>query len=124
MGSLSRAAVALEQIEFARTYTKMFLEDLTPEEWFWQPPEAVTHIAWQVGHLAIAEFGLACLRMRERPGRKDKGCRLPAAVDSGRLGSTASRRCAFSGGAAVAVAAIPSSVCPICAARNSRSGNS
>jgi hypothetical protein len=72
MDSVSRAAVALEQMEFARGYTKMFLEDLTPEEWFWQPPEPVTHVAWQVGHLAIAQFGLVCLRMRgEQPGDEE-----------------------------------------------------
>ena len=39
----------------------------TPEElWFRQPSEGITHIAWQVGHLATSQYLLCCVRMRGR----------------------------------------------------------
>jgi hypothetical protein len=57
-------AFALKQIEFARRYTSRLLDDLTAEDWFRMPHEGVTHIAWQVGHLAFAEYRLALLRVR------------------------------------------------------------
>lgn len=56
--------VARRQIEFARGYTKRLLADIEPDEWFQMPGGATTHIAWQVGHLAMAEYGLVLLRMR------------------------------------------------------------
>ena len=37
-----------------------------PAEWFRQPTEGVTHIAWQVGHLALAEYWLTLERIRGR----------------------------------------------------------
>jgi hypothetical protein len=56
----------LEQIRFARTYTLQLLEDVEPASWFRRPAEGVTHIAWQVGHLAMAEYRLALERVRGR----------------------------------------------------------
>ena len=65
---MSRLELALSEIHVARTYTLRLLNDLAPEDWFRQPAEGVTHIAWQVGHLAMAEFRLALERIRgERP---------------------------------------------------------
>jgi hypothetical protein len=40
------------------------LDQTRTEDWFRQPPGGVTHIAWQVGHLAFAEYRLALLRIR------------------------------------------------------------
>src|SRR5690606_3823125 len=31
---------------------------------FWQPAAGITHVAWQVGHLAMAEYRLALERIR------------------------------------------------------------
>ncbi len=62
----SRVEIALKQIEFARSYTMTLLEDLSEEEWYWQPEPAVTHIAWQLGHLAMAQYGLTLFRQRGR----------------------------------------------------------
>ena len=62
----SRLEMAIRQIEFARQYTERLLVDLTDEEWLWQPSGAVSHIAWQVGHLAMAQYGLRLLRIRGR----------------------------------------------------------
>jgi len=52
--------LAIQQIEFARSYTLSLLADIAPEEWFTMPPGCSTHVAWQVGHMAMAEYGL-CL---------------------------------------------------------------
>jgi hypothetical protein len=68
---------AIEQIEFARNYTLRLLDHTDQSDWYRSPPGGVTHIAWQVGHLAIAEYFLACVRIRgERP--EDEGL-IPAA---------------------------------------------
>lgn len=48
----------------ARRYARMFLDDLEPDQWAWQPGEGQTHIAWQVGHLAVAQYSLALMRIR------------------------------------------------------------
>ena len=65
---MTRAVEALKEIEFARRYTEELLADVGPGEWFKMPTEGVTHIAWQVAHLAMAEYGLTQLRQRgKRP---------------------------------------------------------
>jgi hypothetical protein len=70
--SMSRLKLALEQIVFARNYT-LGLLDQTPEaEWFRQPPAGVSLVAWQVGHLAHAEYRLALWRIRG-PQPQDEG---------------------------------------------------
>jgi hypothetical protein len=47
------------------------LDTLEPAEWFKQPTEGVCHLAWQVGHLATAEYSLALDRVRG-PRREDE----------------------------------------------------
>jgi hypothetical protein len=60
--------LAVEQITFARGYTVRLLDATDPTDWFRQPG-GVTHLAWQVGHLAMAEYRLALNRIRgPRPG--------------------------------------------------------
>jgi hypothetical protein len=66
MSPRDRLEVALQQIEYARKYTHSLLADVTDNEWFHCPPGAQTHIAWQVGHLAMAEYGLCLFRVRGR----------------------------------------------------------
>jgi uncharacterized damage-inducible protein DinB len=61
---MNRLEIALDQIKTARRYTLNLLNDLAPDDWFRQPNEGITHIAWQVGHLAMAEYWLALKRMR------------------------------------------------------------
>jgi hypothetical protein len=58
--------LAIRQIEFARGYTLSLLDGLTDEDWFRRPAEGITHIAWQIGHLAMAEYGLCLFRIRGR----------------------------------------------------------
>ena len=58
--------IALDNMERTRARTKTFIADLTPDQWFWCPSEMVTHIAWQVGHLAVAQYNLCLRRVRGR----------------------------------------------------------
>jgi hypothetical protein len=68
---MSRLQLAIEQIVFARNYTIGLLEQTPEGEWFRQPPGGVSHIAWQVGHLAFAEYRLALWRIRGRQPQDD-----------------------------------------------------
>lgn len=58
--------LAVAQMESARRYTLQLLDGLSPDQWFWTPAAPTTHIAWQVGHLAVAEYGLMLFRQRGR----------------------------------------------------------
>lgn len=61
-----RLEIAREQIEFARSYSQQLIEDIPEAEWFTIPQGCMTHIGWQVGHLAVAQYGLMCFRQRGR----------------------------------------------------------
>jgi hypothetical protein len=61
---VSRISDALAQIELARKYTRELLDTFAEDEWFKMPSEGVTHLAWQVGHLASAEYFLCLTRAR------------------------------------------------------------
>ena len=61
---MTRLQAALDRIEFARRYTVRLLETIDPADWFRMPAEGVTHVAWQVGHLAMAEYRLCLERIR------------------------------------------------------------
>jgi len=61
---MSNAQLALARINSARAYTLTLLEDLNEDDWFFVPSQVQTHIAWQVGHLAMAEYRVALERVR------------------------------------------------------------
>jgi DinB superfamily len=61
---MSALKLAIEHILFARRYTVGLLSDVDPADWFRMPSEGVTHVAWQVGHLAFAEYRLVLERVR------------------------------------------------------------
>ena len=63
---MSRLSESLEQISFARRYTLERIETVPLTEWFTVPPGGVSHIAWQVGHTAMAEYRLCLERLRVR----------------------------------------------------------
>jgi hypothetical protein len=63
---MSRLREALDQIDFARRYTRERIETIPLADWFTIPPNGVTNMAWQVGHLAFAEYRLCLLRLRPR----------------------------------------------------------
>src|ERR1044072_946930 len=58
--------LAIQQIEFVRGYTLSILEEIDQGQWFTMPAGCPTHVAWQVGHLAMAEYGLCLFRQRGR----------------------------------------------------------
>lgn len=58
-----RLVQVLDQIRAARSYTLEMLADLRPTEWFLMPG-SVTHIAWQIGHVATAQYRLCLDRIR------------------------------------------------------------
>lgn len=60
---------ATGQIQFARQYTRELLEATPAERWFEIPGGFSSNIAWQVGHLAVSQYGLLMFRIRGRdPG--------------------------------------------------------
>jgi len=65
---------ALGQIDWTRRYTLELLAATPRELWFERPQLAIgesrlpTHIAWQVGHLAVSQYGLLMFRIH---GRRD-----------------------------------------------------
>lgn len=54
------------QIQSARDYLRGMIADLQEAEWFVMPDGIETHAAWQLGHLAMAEYGLCLFRQRGR----------------------------------------------------------
>ena len=58
--------LAIQQIEFARAYSLATLDGIDESDWFAMPPGCPTHLAWQIGHLAMAEYGLCLFRQRGR----------------------------------------------------------
>lgn len=67
-----RLQQALDQLRSTRAYTLEMLADLQPQDWF-AMPGGVTHIAWQVGHLAMAQYRLCLDRIR---GERESDGRL------------------------------------------------
>ncbi|MCA9120876.1 MAG: DinB family protein [Planctomycetaceae bacterium] len=66
MSDDTKLELARKQIEFARSYTKTLLADLDTDDWFSIPVGSASHVAWQVGHLAMAQYGLCLFRIRGR----------------------------------------------------------
>lgn len=62
----SHRALILGQIAFQRAYTKQLLESVPSTDWYQIPDGAATCIAWQVGHLAVSQYGLMLFRQRGR----------------------------------------------------------
>ena len=56
--------IAIRQIESARAYTWTLIGDLADDEWFTQVAGMPSHIAWEVGHIAMAQYALSLLRVR------------------------------------------------------------
>lgn len=58
--------LAIDQIRFSREYTMTLLDQIPADHWFTIPASGHTNIAWQVGHLAMAQYGLCLFRIRGR----------------------------------------------------------
>lgn len=62
---MSQLAVAISQINATRQYTLGLLADLPADAWFYMPTPAVTHIAWQVGHISNSQYRIGVAFNRE-----------------------------------------------------------
>lgn len=61
-----RVEGAIDKLKLARKYGSQFYENLSDDEWFWSPTGYTTHVAWQVGHMAVSEYNLCIRRVRGR----------------------------------------------------------
>lgn len=86
MATPARLEAAIDRLRRARGFTRQFLPDLTSTEWFWSPPQFTTHVAWQVGHLAVAQYNLCLRRVRGRTA-DDQTLISDAFIDAFKLGS-------------------------------------
>ncbi|HEY1598529.1 MAG TPA: DinB family protein [Pirellulales bacterium] len=69
---MAQGNTAWTEIDAARHYSLSLLDDFSQKDWFRQPAEGVTHIAWQVGHLSAAQYLLGLTRLRgELPADKE-----------------------------------------------------
>ncbi len=66
MSDQPQLEIARKQIVFAREYTQSLIADVDEDLWYTIPAGNVTHIAWQIGHLAMAQYGLCLFRIRGR----------------------------------------------------------
>lgn len=82
--------IILEDLQQARAYANDMLSHIDESVWFRQPSDNVNHIAWQVGHLTIAQYGLCLKRVR---GVREDDAKLFDVLEFGELfgkGSTPS----------------------------------
>ncbi len=56
--------IILEDLKQARMYANDMLSHVDESLWFRQPAEGINHVAWQVGHMTIAQYGLCLKRVR------------------------------------------------------------
>ena len=70
--TLTEAAVlagrdqALAQVRWMRQYGMQLIESVPHELWYTIAPGMSTHLAWQVGHMSVAQYGLMLFRQRGR----------------------------------------------------------
>lgn len=72
MSNRVRLDAASERMRGSRKVTQSFLGDLTAAEWYWSPKEFTTHVAWQVGHIAVGQYSLCLRRVRGRTAADEK----------------------------------------------------
>ncbi|MEM9825013.1 MAG: DinB family protein [Planctomycetota bacterium] len=67
-GEAATAALraALDQFTFARHYTRTLLDATPMDLWFQIPAGFPANVAWQVGHMTVASYGLLLFRIRGR----------------------------------------------------------
>lgn len=55
-----------QQLRWTRQYTLQLVESIPPSLWYVRPTGVSTHVAWQIGHLAVSQYGLMLFRQRGR----------------------------------------------------------
>ena len=62
----------IQRIASARQYTLDLIQDIDDAQWFEQPAGAATHVGWQIGHIAMAQYALCLMRVRDsQPGDRN-----------------------------------------------------
>lgn len=61
-----RVPALVDALVFARGYTVSLLDSIPESDWFLMPVGCPSHVAWQVGHLAMAEARLIVERVGGR----------------------------------------------------------
>lgn len=84
--SRTQVQAAVERLEMSRRRVKEFTADLTVDQWFWHPAEYITHIAWQIGHLAVSQYNLCLRRVRGRT-KEDETLISDSFIEHFKLGS-------------------------------------
>lgn len=79
----SRRDYVIDHLQKTRSYTLSLVDTFDPDDWFKTPREVATHLAWQVGHLAFAEYALGLRRLR---GELPEDDRIMAASLRGAFG--------------------------------------
>ena len=51
---MNRVPALIDTLVFARGYTVSLLDTIPTAEWFVTPAGCPSHVAWQVGHLAVS----------------------------------------------------------------------
>ena len=74
---MSRLQSAIDMICKVRSYTENLLDNTVPDDWFRRPGEGLTHIAWQVGHLAVVEYLMCINTSQSSRGPGDALPKLP-----------------------------------------------
>lgn len=62
---MTLATMILEDLQQVRAYANDMLSHVDESLWFRQPTEGINHVAWQVGHMAIAQYSLCVKRIRD-----------------------------------------------------------
>lgn len=65
MPTTERLDIAVKQLQFARRYLESMIADIADDDWF-RMPDGISHVGWQVAHLAMAQYGLCLFRLRGR----------------------------------------------------------
>jgi DinB superfamily len=63
---MNRISLLFDALVFARGYTVSLLDTIPVADWFAMPAGCPTHVAWQIGHLAMAEARLVVERIGGR----------------------------------------------------------
>ena len=61
---MSNLSTVIDQIKTTRQYVLQILGGVDESLWFRMPTEGVTHVAWQVGHMTVAQYRLGIVRLR------------------------------------------------------------
>ncbi len=63
---------AIQRLQRTRDYTNQLLAGVEENLWFIMPAGCPSHIAWQVGHIAMAQYAVCLMRVRDaQPGDRE-----------------------------------------------------